>query len=298
MLFHVTTFSQSQARRQRGPVLSQTLFIQILTTFLVLLATLSATAQESVGSAEQAREIMDKNFAATRVRDSIASATFTLTNRDGAARVRQTQGWTKLRTNGRDHNGRDNMRLVRFNAPADIKGTATLMLENSGAEDDLWVYLPALGKVRRLSASNKKEGFVGTDFSYGDIIGHRPEDWTHRVLREEAVEGQACVVVESVPANDTVRQTSGYSKRVNWVRKDNFVAIRGEVFDLNGTLAKRLSAGDIRQVSGSGAQARWQPMVSTAENLATGHRTEIRFESFKADQNVADSLFTSRELER
>lgn len=269
-------------RRQWGP-----LWVQIFLTALVLLATFSAAAQ-----GDPAREIMDKNFAATRVRDSIAGATFTLTNRDGAARVRQTQGWTKLRANGRD-----NMRLVRFTAPADIKGTATLMLENSGAEDDLWVYLPALGKVRRLSASNKKEGFVGTDFSYGDIIGHRPEDWSHRVLRDEAVDGQACVVVESVPANDAVRQTSGYSKRVNWVRKDNFVAIRGEVFDLNGTLAKRLSASDIRQVS-SGAQTRWQPMLSTAENLATGHRTEIRFENFKADQNVAESLFTARELER
>ncbi len=252
-----------------------------------------AYAQAMQAATEPAREIMDKNFAATRVRDSIANATFTLTHREGAARVRQTQGWTKLRANGRD-----NMRLVRFTGPADIKGTATLMLENSGAEDDLWVYLPALGKVRRLSASNKKEGFVGTDFSYGDIIGHRPEDWTHRVLREEAVDGQPCHVVESLPLNDTVRQNSGYGKRVNWVRKDNFVAIRGELFDVSGALAKRLSASDIRSVSGSGAQTRWQPMVSVAENLATGHRTEIRFESFKADQNVAESLFTARELDR
>lgn len=290
LAFYVSTFSKSQARRQWRPALPQTLLVQILSTLLVLLATFSAAAQSS---ADAAREIMEKNFTATRVQDSIANATFTLTHRDGAARVRQTQGWTKLRANSRD-----NMRLVRFTAPADIKGTATLMLENGGAEDDLWVYLPALGKVRRLSASNKKEGFVGTDFSYGDIIGHRPEEWTHRVLREEAVEGQPCYVVESVPLNETVRQNSGYSKRVNWVRKDNFVAVRGELFDLGGTLAKRLSATDIRTVSGSGAQARWQPMVSVAENLATGHRTEIRFENFKADQKVAEGLFTARELER
>lgn len=246
-----------------------------------------------VGAGFSARQIMDKNYAATRVHDSIANATFTLTNRDGATRVRQTQGWTRLRANERD-----NMRLVRFIAPADIKGTATLMLENSSADDDLWVYLPALGKVRRLSASNKKEGFVGTDFSYGDIIGHRPEEWTHRLLKEEAVEGQPCDVVESVPVNDAVRQNSGYSKRINWVRKDNFIAVRGELYDLNGVLFKRLSATDIRAVSGSGAHTRWQPMVSVAENLISGHRTEIRFDSFKADQNVAESLFTARELER
>ncbi len=266
------------------------LFFAVL---MALAALFVLTAAQAQGTADPARDIMEKNFAATRVRDSIAHATFTLTHRDGAARVRQTQGWTRLRGNGRD-----NMRLVRFTAPADIKGTATLMLENSGADDDLWVYLPALGKVRRLSASNKKEGFVGTDFSYGDIIGHRPEEWKHTLLKEEAVDGQPCYVIESVPVSEAVRQNSGYSKRINWVRKDNYVAVRGELFDLNATLAKRLSASDIRAVSGSGAQTRWQPMVSVAENLASGHRTEIRFENFKADQNVAESLFTARELER
>ncbi len=252
-----------------------------------------ALCAQALGADQSASQIMEKNYAATRVRDSVAGATFTLTNRDGATRVRQTQGWTRLRGNARD-----NMRLVRFTAPADIKGTATLMLENGGADDDLWVYLPALGKVRRLSASNKKEGFVGTDFSYGDIIGHRPEEWTHRLLKEEVVDGQPCEVIESVPVNETVRQNSGYSKRINWVRKDNFVAVRGELYDLSGVLFKRLSASDIRAVSGSGAQTRWQPMVSVAENLVSGHRTEIRFENFKADQNVAESLFTARELER
>lgn len=266
------------------------LFFAVLMTLAALFVLTAARAQ---GNVDPARDIMEKNYAASRVRDSVAQATFTLTHRDGASRVRQTQGWTRLRANGRD-----NMRLVRFIAPADIKGTATLMLENSGADDDLWVYLPALGKVRRLSASNKKEGFVGTDFSYGDIIGHRPSEWTHRWLREETVDGQPCDVIESVPSSEAVRQNSGYSKRINWVRKDNFIAVRGELYDLNGVLFKRLSASDIRAVSGSGAQTRWQPMVSVAENLASGHRTEIRFENFKADQNVAESLFTARELER
>lgn len=259
----------------------------------VLAGVLGMAIPSARAADESAASIMEKSFVATRTRDSVAQAIFTLTNRDGVARVRQTTGVTKLRTNGQD-----NMRLVRFTSPADIKGTATLMLENSAADDDLWVYLPALGKVRRLSASNKKDAFIGTDFSYGDIIGHKPSAWTHVLSREEAIDGVPCFVIESKPNSDAVRNDSGYSKRVNWVRKDNYVAIRGEFYDVSGSLSKRMSAADIKPVSGSGAQTRWQPMVSVAENLSTGHRTEIRFENFKADQNVADGLFTTRELER
>lgn len=233
--------------------------------------------------------IMQKSQAATKVIDSVSDATFTLTNKDGAQRVRKTSGYTRLQANGSD-----NMRLVRFLAPADIKGTATLLIEHASADDEMWIYLPALGKVRRLSAGNKKDSFVGTDFSYGDVVGYKVEEWQHKLLNEENHDGNPCYVIESMPANADVAQNSGYSKRVTWVRKDNFVAARLEMYGPDQRLLKRIVANDIRQV---GVNKRWQPMLSEAENLQTGHRTSIRFEAFRADQNVAEKLFTPKELE-
>ncbi len=234
--------------------------------------------------------IMQKNLAATKVKDSIANATFTLTNKEGVSRVRKTQGYTRLQANDAD-----TMRLVRFLSPADVKGTATLLVEHANADDDMWIYLPALGKVRRLSAANKKDSFVGTDFSYGDVIGYKPEEWNHKLVKEDSIEGAAGYVIESTPVNDTVRQNSGYSKRLSWVRKDNFVAARTEFWDLANQPLKRIVFRDIQQV---GSNRRWQPMFAEAENLQTGHRTVIQFESFQADQNVAESLFTPRALEK
>lgn len=233
--------------------------------------------------------IMQKNLAATKVKDSIADATFTLTNKDGASRVRKTHGYTRLQANGND-----NMRVVRFLSPADIKGTATLLIEHANADDDMWIYLPALGKVRRLSASNKKDSFFGTDLSYGDVIGYKTEEWIHKLVKEEDLDGAATYVIESAPANDTVRQNSGYGKRLSWVRKDNFVAARIDLWDLSERPLKRIVFKDIRQVGGNG---RWQPMLTEAENLQTGHRTTIRFEQFQADQNVPESMFKAKELE-
>jgi outer membrane lipoprotein-sorting protein len=187
------------------------------------------------------------------------------------------------------------MRLVRFLSPADIKGTATLLLEHAGTDDDMWIYLPALGKVRRLSASNKKDSFVGTDLSYGDVIGYKPQEWRHRLVREEEAAGAPCYVIESLPANETVAQNSGYGKRVSWVRKDNFVAPRIEITDTAGRPLKRILAADIRQVGRAG---RWQAMRTEAENLQTGHKTLIQLDRFEAEQNVPESLFTAKELEK
>jgi hypothetical protein len=235
-------------------------------------------------------ELMRRNLASGKVLDSVAGATFTLTDRSGAQRVRQTSALTKLQPNGDD-----NMRLVRFLAPADIKGTTTLLIEHAGADDDMWIYLPALKKVRRLAASNKKDSFVGTDFSYGDAIGHKVDDWTHRLLREEALDGVPCLVIESEPRSASVAADTGYSKRLTWVRSDNYVSPRVEIWDNEGKPLKRILASDIRQV---GSNGRWQAMRTEAENLQTGHRTVIQLDGYKAEQNVAAENFTPGSLDR
>jgi outer membrane lipoprotein-sorting protein len=266
----------------------------ISTTIIGRLAgvlTLSIALQMSAMAAEDtALGIMQKSAAAIKLKDSVFKATFTLVNRDGSTRIRQTSAYTRLQGDGTD-----NMRLVRFLAPADIKGTATLLIEHTASDDDMWIYLPALGKVRRLSASNKKDSFVGTDFSYGDVIGYKPEEWSHRQLREESEGSQPCYVIESLPGTDAVKQNSGQSKRVTWVRKDNFVAIKSEAWDTSGQLARRITLSDVRPV---GSNGRWQAMVSEAQNLLTEHKTTIKYEEFQVDQNVPEKMFNPRELDR
>jgi uncharacterized protein len=71
--------------------------------------------------------------------------------------------------------------------------------------------------------------------------------------------------------------------------------VRSDFWDLANQPLKRITASDIQRV---GTNGRWQPMASEAENLQTGHRTSIRFDEFKADQNVPEHLFTPNELEK
>jgi len=248
----------------------------------------SAAAQTA---ASDLTAIMTQNFMVSRVPNSEQQTTITLINSAGQQRVRQLVGWTKLQSNSVD-----NRRVVRYETPADVAGTATLLVEHADAEDDIWIYLPALRKVRRLVASNKKESFIGTDFSYGDVIGHRVRDWRYTALGDEIVDGQQCFVVDAVPAGDAVRDQSGYSRQKHWIRKDNLVTVRTDFWDKSGQPLKRATYSDVQLVDST--RRRWQAMRLTAENLQTGHRTIVQFDRFKANVGVPDEYFTVRYLER
>ena len=247
--------------------------------------------RESMAADPTALEIAEKNFMVSKVLDSTSDATFTLTNKNGQERVRKTFGTSKLQANGVD-----NMRMTRFLTPSDVKGTVSLLIENSAKDDDIWIYLPALKKVRRLVSSNKKDSFVGTDFSYGDVIGHKPSEWNHKILKEESCDGKPCWMTESTPKNDDVKTNSGYSKRIAWVLKENFVAVKGEFYDESGQLVKNSKFAEIQLVDKE--RNKWQPMRLEAENTQTGHKTIIQFQNFKANQNVKDDFFTTRYMER
>ncbi|MBX9703335.1 MAG: outer membrane lipoprotein-sorting protein, partial [Silvanigrellaceae bacterium] len=236
-------------------------------------------------------EIAKKNFSTSKVSDSTSDSTFRLINASGKERTRVTKGSTKLIPGTQD-----SQRLVIFESPADVKGTKTLLVEHSKGDDDMYIYLPALKKVRRLVASNKKESFVGTDFSYGDVIGHKVEDWHQKLLREEKIDGKDCYVIESTPVNPDVAKNSGYSKRISWIDKQSFVAIQGESYDLNQDLYKKYFARKVQKIDDK--QDKWQPMEIEAQNVQTGHKTILEFTNFKANVGLSVDLFTLRTLEK
>ena len=246
---------------------------------------------ESQAQEMNASELAEKSYQATRVDSSTSEATFKMVNASGQERVRQTFGATKLAANGLD-----NRRVIRFRAPSDVRNTSTLVLEGTGKSDEIWVYLPGLKKVRRLASNNKKSSFVGTDLSYGDLVGYRAGDWTHKLLRKEDLHGVLCFVVESTPRTPEIGADSGYSKRINWISKDNSVALRTEFYDPNGKLLKTADNADVKQVDAK--RGKWQAMSVSVKNHQTGHSTVILLTRFDAKSTVSDDYFTTRYMEK
>jgi hypothetical protein len=236
-------------------------------------------------------EIARRNFTVDKVVDSRAELTMTLISEGGARRERSTVGLSKLLPNGIDRE-----RIIRFLAPAEVKGTATLLVEHADGDDDIWIYLPALRKVRRLVANNKKDSFVGTDFSYGDIIGHRVEDWTYELVGHETIDGNDTYVIDAKPKADAVRETSGYGRRKFWIRVDNFVAVKATFWDTGGTLLKEFEAADVRPIDAR--NAKWQAFRLTMTNRQTGHRTELVFTKLDVGVGLRDEEFSERYLDK
>ena len=257
-----------------------------LTAGLITAITLPAAAW-----ALTAIEIMDKNFVVGKYADSTSETTMTLTNKSGQQRVRKTFGTTKL-----DTNGLDNKRMTRFLEPTDVKGTVSLLVEHSDKDDDIWIYLPSVKKVRRLISSNKKDSFVGTDFSYGDVIGHKVKEWNHTIVKEEDVDGKPCYVIESTPKDATVKTNTGYSKRIGWVQKDNFVTVKAISYDEAGELLKEAKYSHWKEVDT--VKHKWQAGILEAKNLQTGHSTVITIDQFKVNNGVKDDFFTTRYMEQ
>ena len=214
-----------------------------------------------------------------------------LINDKGQKRERKNTTLIKLQPNGID-----SKILVKFSTPTDIKGTSFLQIEHIEGDDDLWIYLPALKKSRRLVASNKKDSFVGSDFSYGDISLPKVDLYRYTLLRSEAIDQHDCYVIESVPANDAVKSNSGYSKKITWVRRDTLLEAKVEYYDISGRLLKTQLTTNHQLVEPN--PQRWFALYREMVNHQTGHKTILRFDKIKSGVRAPDELFTTRYVER
>lgn len=189
-------------------------------------------------------------------------------------------------------NKKDRKTLMFFEYPGDVKGTGFLTwdYDEIGKDDDKWLCLPAMKKTRRISgASAKKDYFMGTDFTYDDMGSRNVDEDDHKLLREEAVDGQKCWVVESISKDSR----DIFSKKVSWIRQDNYMAVKVEYYDKLGKLHRKLFISDIVKVDGF-----WVAKKMHMTNIQTNHQTEIIIENPKYNIGIGESSFTVAKLEK
>ena len=252
---------------------------------MILFIFLIPSAQAAEFTAE---EIMFKNYESSRFNSSRGEADVGLMGKNGDVRSRKIITLSKLNIQSGD-----NARLSRFTAPNDIKGMSTLLVEHKSIDDDIWVYLPSFKKVRRLSTNSKRDSFLGTDLSNGDVIGHHPKNWKHSLLREENLDNTACWVIESI-AGSKISEQTGYSKRISFIRKDNFVTLKTDFWNEQSVFSKSIIAKDYKQIS----DIKYQPLLIEAKNHLTGHQSTIKFNKFEVGMDVSDQDLSPRAMEK
>lgn len=216
--------------------------------------------------------------------DVKSTLTMSLTNRHGDTSTRQ------IRNASLEVEGDGDKTLIVFDEPRDVKGTALLSFSHLTEPDDQWLYLPALKRVKRISSRNKSGSFMGSEFAYEDISGDEPEKYAHRYLREEAVDGVDCFIVE----RDPVDPNSGYSRQeVAW-DMEHYRPMRVVYYDRKGALLKTLTYGDYEQYQGRF----WRAGLFEMVNHQTGKKTRLDWTEYAFGTGLRDSDFTQAALKR
>jgi hypothetical protein len=262
-----------------------------LTLFIALAVAGANPSQAQDSSTLTARDIMEKNFYAGKVQSIANEGTMTLLNDRGQQRVRKTYSITALQPNGID-----SKIMIRFLFPADVAGTGYLQIQRRNGDDDMWIYLPALKKIRRLVTTNKRDSFVGSDFSYGDLLLPTVDTYRHSLLKSEILDAEDCYVIESIPASEQTQKDYGYSKQLAWIRKSNFMEKKVEYFDTAGRLLKTHMVPEITEVDP--ANHKWWALRREVVNHQTGHRTVLVYTKLDTLLTVREDFFTPRFLER
>ncbi|MBA53029.1 MAG: outer membrane lipoprotein-sorting protein [Pseudomonadales bacterium] len=182
------------------------------------------------------------------------------------------------------------MSLMVFLSPRDQKGTALLTHQHKDRDDDQWLYLPALKRVKKIASSKKSGPFMGSEFSFEDIGGQSIEDYTYKYLRDENYEGQDCFVVESYP----VDKNSGYTRVVSWVDKEHYRTLKAEFYDRKKSHLKTLTASGFKQYEGKF----WRPSEMLMVNHQTGRSTVLKQNNIKFKTGLSESDFNKNSLKR
>ena len=238
------------------------------------------------------REIMEKVNARDTGDRSITDMDMILIIKKGKNRVR------KLKTFGLEK-GKKSLSLMFFLSPADVRNTGFLTFDydESGKDDDQWLFLPALRKTKRIAAGDKSGSFMGSDLNYSDMTSPDLDLYDYTLMKETEVKGQKVWQIKAVPKTKAEAKKSGYSKSVVFIRQDNYVMIRGVRWVHKKKRNKYLDVRKLDKIDGIWVSTEMH--VTTKFGKKILHKTIMKQKNIHFNQDeVNEDLFSIRRLEK
>ena len=251
---------------------------------VALLATagLAAAPQARLTADQVARNVQDRDTG----RDSRAEMRMKLFDRRDRVRDRALSLLTLRRAAG-------DRSLIRFTYPNDIRGTGFLVWEHPQGDDERFLYLPSLGRVRRIAGSEAQESFVGSDFSYEDIGGREFDDYTYTLADENASWASPQGPRPAYRLESRRKDTSvEFPRVVSLVLKDSFVVVQADVYNRRNEKQKVYTVKRLDQIQGI-----WTVLESVMTNDLDRTRTELVVEKIAYNTGLTEAAFSRRELE-
>ena len=253
----------------------------------LLIASLTLSSLFAITGQEIAQKVHDRDEGD----NSTSKMKMILIDKNGKKRIRDLKTFTKEK-------GDDTLKLMFFLTPADVKNTSFLTYdyEDSSKDDDQWLYLPELQKVKRIASSDKSSSFMGSDFTYSDMTSRNVEDYTYKIMKETKVGGHKVWQMLVTPKSEETVDETGYTKSIVFVRQDNFVIVQALNYIKAGKKLKYMQVKELKLIDGI-----WTPtemQMVTKKGKKTLHKTIFKFSEIKYNQDLDESMFTTRTLER
>ncbi len=230
-----------------------------------------ATAPEM--TAEQLLDRVDKNltFESRRTR-----AVMTVEGR-------RTRTYEMVSYGRGEHDG-----AVEYLAPARDKGTRMLKLG-----DEVWLYLPGVDRVQKISGHMLRQGMMGSDVSYEDLLSSAElrKRYRAKLLGEDTVDGRKVWKVEMTAKDASV----SYPRRVSWIDQETFIPVKQELFALSGMLLKTWTMTDVKEFPGG---RRYPTRMTVQDHVKKESVTRLEFKEIQFGVELQNEIFSLRWLER
>ncbi len=249
--------------------------IHWLYSVLCMISLVFIAAQEAF--ALDGNEVLSKVDAVLSAsKNSVGSATMVLIDKDGNEKERELKIWT------RHYADKDDWSLLKFVTPAEIRNLGFLSL----ADDQMYLYLPAFDRVRRIASHARKESFAGSDLSNDDLsTGKYTAHYSAEISSE--TDGQYVLELKRKPGSDRI-----YPRVVAWIDKSEFTSSKMELYDDQDKLWK------INEVVNEKIQNYWTPVQIRMKDVQKDHTTIMKITKIEYDTDLDDSVFTKRFLKR
>ena len=252
----------------------------LLSTFCYLLFSLTAQAQD-------ARQIMDAVYTQDTSRDTTWRGKMEVIDKKGTVRSKKFM----MRKLGGLGNSKT---LARFTDPPEVRGVGLLSINKGnegGAADRQWLYTPAIQRVRRIAAQERRQRFIGTDFTNEDMAERVLDDFTYKLIGEgEVVDGRKTWKIEARPVSPDKSQ---YAYIYIWTPHEAPYTVLAEMYDKQGQKQRILKASNLEKISGIWV-ARRVEMSTPADNT----KTILTLEDVRFNTGLKEDMFTQQALER
>jgi hypothetical protein len=252
----------------------------IATTLISILIVFTVQAQD-------AREISKKASDAINLDAMEMVSTLKIINANGEERVRTISTATRKF-------GNESKMMLKFIEPADVRGTTLLVFDYENKDDDMWIYMPALRKTRRIVSSEKGKNFMGSEFTNADMSKPNLDEFNYKILGEESIDGKLCWKIESVCNDETKKEQYGFSKRITYICKENYLASKIEYYDLSGELLRVESIKNYKKQSNGSYFAFNMEM----KNVQNNRSSVMTIDKFQLGSNLSEAQFTPAMIEK